>query len=274
MFKIAYCGGHCLKTPGKRVPAALDPDQTREWVLNDRVAQAFAQAASVYEGVALLRTDDPTGDADISIRSRTDKANTWGADLYIDMHHNAGINLGNGGGVVAFSHPGSAQGAKYRDAIYHAVVAAGGLRGNRAQPLQQKAFDSLRLTAMPAVLVEYGFMDSETDWPVIRQDQYSQAVGAATMAAVADVAGLKKKQENSKEVCTVELKVLKRGSRGDSVRAMQLLLIGAGFSCGPKGADGEFGAKTDAALRAYQSSRKLTDDGICGAATWGALLGV
>lgn len=275
MFKIAYCAGHYLQTPGKRVPAALDPGQTREWVLNDRVADAFAQAAQTYDGVMLLRTDDPSGGTDISIRSRTDKANTWGADLYIDMHHNAGIDLGNGGGVVAFCHPGSTRGAEYRDAIYAAVIAAGGLKGNRAQPLQEKAFDSLRLTAMPAVLMEYGFMDSATDWPVISRQEYSQKVGEATMTAVAKIAGLQKKTQNeNEEVCNVELKVLKRGSRGNAVRAMQRLLIGEGISCGPKGADGEFGAKTDAALRAYQSKMGLTADGACGAATWGKLLGV
>jgi hypothetical protein len=37
-FKIAYCAGHYLGTPGKRVPKALDPNETREWTLNDRVA--------------------------------------------------------------------------------------------------------------------------------------------------------------------------------------------------------------------------------------------
>ncbi len=275
MFKIAYCAGHYLQTPGKRVPAALDGEQTREWVLNDRVADAFARAAQDYDGVVLLRTDDPTGSTDISIRSRTDKANTWDADLYIDMHHNAGINLGTGGGVEAFCNPGSEKGRKYRDAIYEAVIAAGGLKGNRAQPLQEKAFDSLRLTTMPAVLIEYGFMDSATDWPVIRQLEYSRKVAEATMAAVAKLAGLQKKtKDENEEVCEVELKVLKRGSRGDSVRAMQRLLIGEGISCGPKGADGEFGGKTDAAVRAYQSKKGLTADGACGAATWGKLLGV
>ena len=45
MFKIAYCAGHYINTPGKRLPKELDIDETREWVLNDRVADAFAEAA-------------------------------------------------------------------------------------------------------------------------------------------------------------------------------------------------------------------------------------
>ena len=193
-FKIAYCAGHCLHTPGKRLPRELDEAQTREWVLNSRVAEYFARAALEYQGVMLLRTDDSSGNTDITIQKRTAGANAWGADVYIDMHHNAGINLGTGGGVVAFSYPGSAQGKAYRDAIYQAVIAAGGLKGNRAQPLQEKKFLSLALTAMPAVLMEYGFMDSKTDAPVILAEEYARKVAYATMEGIAQVAGLKKKQ--------------------------------------------------------------------------------
>ena len=106
MFKIAYCAGHYLGTAGKRVPKALDKNQTREWTLNDRVARYFAEAAALYEGVQLLRTDDPTGQKYRSIAERTKLANDWGAQLYLDIHHNAGISLGKGGGVVAISVAG------------------------------------------------------------------------------------------------------------------------------------------------------------------------
>lgn len=192
MFKIAYCAGHYLETPGKRVPASLDKNQTREWVLNDRVADHFARAALEYEGVEILRTDDPTGETFIDIPERVAKANKWGANLYIDMHHNAAGRVFSGGGVVAFCYPGSTQGKEYRDAIYASVIAAGGLKGNRSQPLQEKRFDSLSLTHMPAVLIEYGFMDSSTDAPVILMDAYSKLVAYATMEGIAKAAGLKK----------------------------------------------------------------------------------
>ena len=193
-FKIAYCAGHYLGTPGKRLPAYIDPNETREWVLNDRVADHFERAAMEYEDVLTLRTDDLTGRNFVDIPDRAADANRWGADLYIDMHHNAGINGGTGGGVCAFSYPGSVKGKAFRDAIYEAVIAAGGLKGNRSQPLQEKAFDSLALTHMPAVLMEYGFMDSTTDAPVILTDAYSKLVAYATMEGIAKVAGLKKRQ--------------------------------------------------------------------------------
>jgi N-acetylmuramoyl-L-alanine amidase len=280
-FQIAYCAGHYLGTPGKRVPKSLDPNQTREWTLNDRVADYFLRAALEYEGVAVMRTDDSTGKKHISIKNRTKSANNWGADLYLDIHHNAGINGGTGGGVVAFSKKKDATGKKYRDAIYAAVIAAGGLKGNRVNPLVEKNYSTMVYSKAPAVLVEYGFMDSRTDYPIISTDEYAKMVGYATMEGIAKVAGLKKKtdtNENKEGYCEVNVRVLKNGAKGEDVKAMQTLLIGYGYKMtnGGKtyGADGSFGGATEKAVKAYQKDHGLDQDGSCGPATWNKLLGV
>ncbi len=276
-FKIAYCAGHYIGTAGKRVPKYLDPNQTREWMLNDRVARYFAEAAGQYAGVELLRTDDASGKTHISIKNRTKKANSWGADLYLDIHHNAGIGGGSGGGVVVFCKKKDATGKTYRDAIYAAVIAAGGLRGNRANPLVEKNYDTMVYSKATAVLIECGFMDSKTDYPVISTDAYAQKVGYAIMEGIAKVKGLQKKTDTqkTKEVtCKVDVKVLKKGAKGDAVKAMQTLLIGYGFSCGSSGVDGSFGGATDKALKNYQKAKGLEVDGSCGPKTWAKLLGV
>ena len=39
------------------------------------------------ENVSILRTDDPTGKTDVSLKSRTDKANKWGADCFFYSQH-------------------------------------------------------------------------------------------------------------------------------------------------------------------------------------------
>ena len=299
-FKIAYCAGHYLGTPGKRVPEALDEAQTREWVLNDRVADAFAKAAATYADVELLRTDDPVGVRSVTIAQRTKKANLWDADLYIDMHHNAGINLGKGGGVVAFCYPGSKQGKQYRDAIYEAVVAAGGLRGNRAQPLQEKAFDSLRLSKMPAVLIEYGFMDSAADYPRLSSSDYPQLVGKATMEAVAQVAGLSKRTVSDSYTrkqfvrdvqAAIGAKVdgipgpetlgktvtvsAEKNETHPVVKPIQQLLAAMGYSAVGK-ADGIAGPKFTAALKSFQRDNDCWTDGEATARnkTWRCLLGM
>lgn len=193
MLKIAFCAGHYLGTAGKRIPRALDKNETKEWELNNRVADYFGLAATWYEGVITYRTDDSTGKNFVDIPERVAQANNWGADLYIDIHHNAAGQVFSGGGVEVFSYPGSVKGRKYRDAIYAAVIAAGGLKGNRSNPRQEKRFDTLVMAKMPAVLIEYGYMDSKVDAPVILTDEYAQKVAFATMEAIAKLNGLKKK---------------------------------------------------------------------------------
>ena len=280
-FKIAVDAGHYLKTPGKRCLKKLDPNETREWVLNDRIARYFAEAAKQYEDVELLRVDDPTGKKDVSLKNRCKAANSWGADLYHSFHHNAGINGGSGGGLVVFSYKEGTQGAEYRDKIYDACIAAGGLKGNRSDPTQAYGFYVLKHTDMPAVLTEYGFMDSKVDVPVILTEEFARRMGYATMEGIAKAAGLRKKAEiqdvptepvSTTKTCEVELPVLKRGDKGADVEAMQALLILRGFDCGEKGADGSFGPATEKALIAFQESVGLDGDGSCGPATWPVLV--
>ena len=72
--------------------------------------------------------------------------------------------------------------------------------------------------------------------------------------------------------CEVSLPVLKQGDKGIAVKIMQELLIGAGFSCGPDGADGDFGPNTGNALKRFQSARELTADTVCGKESWEELI--
>lgn len=195
-FKIAYCAGHYLYTAGKRLPKALDKNETREWVLNDRVARHFAAAAKQYENAELLRVDDPTGKKYIDLKARCKAANKWGADFFIEFHHDAAVKIFNGGGMTAYAYKEGTKAAEYRDAIYNACIAAGGLKGNRSDPTLAKGFDVLIYTKMPAVLLECGFMNSTTDAPVILTDAYSKLVGYATMEGIAKAAGLRKEQQN------------------------------------------------------------------------------
>lgn len=62
---------------------------------------------------------------------------------------------------------------------------------------------------------------------------------------------------------------LQAGSRGAQVKRLQQALVSAGF--GPLKVDGDFGAKTDAAVRAFQSARGLSVDGVAGTKTLMAL---
>ncbi len=186
MFKIAYGAGHDLLEAGKNF----------EWHLNERVARYFAEAANQYADVEIMRTDDPTGQTETRLAERCRKANEWGADFALSIHHDAGANGTSASGITAYSCYNARKAAEYRDGIYEACISAGALKGNRSNPKQEKGFKVLRLTTMPAVLMEYGFMDSTIDRDVIDTEDYAKLVAYATMEGIAKVAGLEKKTDN------------------------------------------------------------------------------
>ena len=56
------------------------------------------------------------------------------------------------------------------------------------------------------------------------------------------------------------------------IKPLQKYLNEIGYSCGK--VDGEFGSKTESAVKKFQKAKKLTSDGIVGMNTWKKLLGV
>ena len=78
----------------------------------------------------------------------------------------------------------------------------------------------------------------------------------------------------ARELFSMQVEMLKKGCKGDAVKAMQILLAGNSCKCGSAGADGDFGPATESALKKFQEKKKLEVDGICGPATWAVLLGM
>ena len=67
---------------------------------------------------------------------------------------------------------------------------------------------------------------------------------------------------------------IQRGDMNSFVMTIQRLLIANKISCGIDGADGDFGAMTEQAVREYQSNVGLSPDGIVGPDTAAKLFGV
>ena len=65
--------------------------------------------------------------------------------------------------------------------------------------------------------------------------------------------------------------MLRKRSRGEEVADLQRALIQLGYDVGKTGADGIFGRKTLAAVKAFQKNNGLKDDGIVGPLTYGKL---
>ena len=195
MFKLAISAGHYLGTPGKRCLKSLDPNETREWVLNNRVATKLEKILAEYDGIETLRVDDPTGKKDVTLKERTDAANKWGADFYAAIHFNAGVNGGKGGGIVIYIYTNpQAVSVEWQKAIYDSAIKHDGLKGNRSTPLARKNLHEVRETNMGACLCELGFMDSATDVPVILTEEYADNMAEAIAEVVIEKSGATKKK--------------------------------------------------------------------------------
>lgn len=84
--------------------------------------------------------------------------------------------------------------------------------------------------------------------------------------------GTKAHQKVEVNKVNITLNELKRGNSGNQVRTLQQLLIANGYKMPKYGADADFGAETETALKAFQKANRLTADGIAGTNTWNKLL--
>lgn len=207
MRKLALGAGHSINTPGKRCLKSLDPKETREWWLNDRVCDYVEDELKDYDGVDILRLDDSDdGQDDIALASRVSSANRWGADFYLSVHHNAGANGTAAGGIEAYAHPNASTAAvEWRDELYDALIDRTGLKGNRSQGKRKANYYVLRETTMPAVLLELGFMDSKTDVPVILTDAHAKKCAQAIVETIVERWKLTKKEPKEETLYRVQV---------------------------------------------------------------------
>lgn len=96
----------------------------------------------------------------------------------------------------------------------------------------------------------------------------------ARLGAPVEEIPIEKAPEKVEAPAKSDLPELAKGSKGKSVRALQILLIGNSYSCGIYGADGDFGSATEWAVERYQRENGLVADGIVGPKTWAKLLGL
>lgn len=178
--------GHGPNTAGKRCYKAFDPNETREYELNSRIADYVVDLLDTY-GHMGIRVDDVMGNVDIPVSQRVSKANTYhNAKAYIAIHHNAdpdtvdddGVN-DKARGITVFHYPTDADKARAQR-MYELLIEETGLKGNRANPVVgTKEFCVIRETRMPALLIENGFMDNKDDVSIILTDLHARRTATA-----------------------------------------------------------------------------------------------
>lgn len=189
---IALSAGHGIDTAGKRCRKSIDPNETREFFLNDRIIDIVENELKNYK-CRILRVNDTTGKVDTPLKTRTDAANKAKADVYLSMHHNAGIKGGSGGGTVVYYYSSNPERKTQSKALYDAIVKETKLVGNRSAKVIKKSFHEVRESDMPAFLVENGYMDSTVDTPIILTEDHAKKTAKGVVNFLVDLLDLKKR---------------------------------------------------------------------------------
>lgn len=117
-----------------------------------------------------------TKDQFIELSERAAMANKSNADVFISIHVNAAGNP-SARGVETFSYPGSSSGAVLSRNIQEQIVSDKIFTANRGTKTAN--FAVLRLTRMPAALVELGFISNPQDATIILNRQKDMALSIA-----------------------------------------------------------------------------------------------
>jgi N-acetylmuramoyl-L-alanine amidase len=190
-FIIAGDAGHAgfNKTAGKRTP-----DGEYEWNFNNAVLEAFENEIKQYENVKFVRTDDPTGRTDVSLKERVRRANAASADVFVSFHHNAfrGVWGTHTGSETYINSPASANpnSMKLAKAVHPQIVKAYGLKD---RGIKDAPFYVVKYTEMAAILIEGGYMDSSIDIKKMRDRSVLDRAGRYAAHGVADYGNLKRK---------------------------------------------------------------------------------
>ena len=188
---IALSAGHGLYTAGKRCMKAIDLNETREWYLNDRIIDKVEAKLKAYN-CTVVRVNDTNGTTDTALVTRAKTSDNANADVYLSMHHNAGVNGGTGGGTVVLYYSSNADRPKQAQKLYNAIVAQTGLVGNRSSKVVKQNVYECRVPKAPAFLVENGFMDSRVDVPIILSEEHAEKTAIGVVNFLIDFLNLTK----------------------------------------------------------------------------------
>lgn len=174
--------GHGGSDPGMTVPEG-DLCWTEADLVHDLASRLEGRLAAA--GVRVQLTRGPAQRDHLPDVDRADLANSLGADVFISLHFDGHANpaaegvatyhYGTGNGVT------SATGERLAGLVQREIVARTGLRDCRSHA---KAWDLLRLTRMPAVRVEVGYLTSPTDRARLVDPRFRDRVVEAIVAAV------------------------------------------------------------------------------------------
>lgn len=292
-MKIAVRGGHCPNVPGSR--GIIDELKEDRLVKNAVIKYLNQMVVSVLD----VTPPDSTSSSSADLSYGVNKANNWGADLFVSIHFNNAYSTYNGAlgtEVCVYSEYDIAGRVVNK-------MASLGFR-NRGQKVRTGLYE-LKHTSMKSMIVEVCFVEATEDVALYKKVGYDYIGKTIAEALVNRSSGVTPTptptpepvptptpQPTSKnyhswiarlqEECNKQgfsnqkvdgiagpntlngSPMVRRGARGNITKLIQEKL---GIS-----ADGIFGANTEVAVKNYQRTNGLSVDGIVGRNTWRKLL--
>lgn len=195
-MKIAIDDGHGSETSGKRTPTFPDGSVMKENEFNRAVAD-YLERELKEQGFTPVQVAPESYDVPLNIR--TQRANQYGADLYISIHANAaGTGWGSANGIETFIHPNAdAETQRLAGCVHREMIAA---TGRKDRGVKRSDFYVLRKTQMPAVLVECGFMTNMEEAKLLKGDEYRRKCAEAICRGVCAFAGTEYKEADDMQV--------------------------------------------------------------------------
>lgn len=275
MSKIKICldAGHYGKyNPSPVVNGYYESEMN--WKLHNLLKKYLEQY-----GIEVIQTRSNQA-TDLGLTNRGNKAK--GCNLFLSIHSNASDNAATDHplAIVPLNGKGDALGQKLADCVASTMgTKQKGKIWTRKGSSGGEWYGVIRgavAVGVPGIILEHSYHTNLTATKWLMVDSNLDKLAQAEAKVIAEHYGQAKAvQETAQETThSSTLPVLKKGSKGASVKALQILLIGYGISCGSSGADGDFGSATDKAVRDYQKKMGLSADGIVGVNTWSNLLGM
>lgn len=221
MVKIGLDAGHGLLTRGKETP-----DKIKEWSLNDKIADKVVSILKDYD-CKIIRMDNNEGYTDESLSSRLVRYKSEKVDAFVSIHHNAygdGWNGANGVEVYV-DKKATSKDMKLANCIYGRLVKYTGLKG---RGIKKENFYVINQNAIPAILVEGGFMSNRQDHKIITSDAGQTAYAKAVAEGLIEFLKLKKKNLSPKKSLDDWAKEVIAGKHGNGHTKRQASLKKAG----------------------------------------------
>ncbi len=162
-------------------PGALGPSGLREADVNLRVATVLRNCLVEYGGAVVKMSR--TGDADVSLADRVAAANSWAAERFVSVHHNASYNSSyNAIETYAYVYADRVA-LDLRDRVHARLVAGLGLPDGGPRTA---SFYVLRNTRMPAILTEGSYISNPYQEARLKDAGYTWREGYCIYLGIAD----------------------------------------------------------------------------------------